>query len=391
MISRAALVVLFGLVAACGSDRVDDDSAGTTVTPTVTDPVVTTGPQPIDSTTQPTTPRPPVGSVLEVVTPGGDVDGQTAESGDAIRQAGVVTTEAAGKIHFSVAEKIESCILRAQGQAIVVPGDGPLVRLARGEATCRTSSDGGSVQIDAGGVQIVVSDPVFRLAVDESGGLAGVGVAQGAVSVDGELLVGGQQAAWSGGLGDRQSVQMDADLAILGESLPPVVYDTPGQGASPTWDAALGSGVLTVQVVQPGGGPISELAASLLGPFGDVLDARVGIVETDESPDLVAGSLVDNVGLILTSEPVDGLPTVLLFEAGGSSWYVQAQPGDDAIAAALQDYVAGTLQGPCPTGPGEVAVQAGEAVCYVERYQRAYPGDEPATVPIDQFAGLLGL
>ena len=183
---------------------------------------------------------------------------------------------------------------------------------------------------------------------------------------------------------------MDEDLAILGESLPPVVYDTPGQGASPTWDAALGSGVLTVQVVQSDGGPITELAAGLLGPFGDVLGAKVDIVETDESPDLVAESLVEDVGLILTSDPVDGLPTVSLFEANGSSWYVQAQPGDDAIAASLEDYLAGILQGPCPSGPGEVAVQAGADVCYVERYQRAY-GGEAVTVPIDQFAGLLGL
>ena len=248
------------------------------------------------------------------------------------------------------------------------------------------------MQIQAGGVQIVVSDPVFRLAVDEGGGLTGVGVAQGAVSVDGELLVGGQQAAWAGGLGDRQSVQMDDDLAILGESLPPVVYDTPAQGTSPTWDAALGSGVLTVQVVQPEWWPDHRAGRLAARARSATSSTRASASSRRTRARIcVAESLVDDVGLILTSEPVDGLPTVLLFEADGSSWYVQAQPGDDAIAAALQDYVAGTLQGPCPTGPGEVAVQAGEAVCYVERYQRAYGGDEPATVPIDQFAGLLGL
>ncbi len=150
-----------------------------------------------------------------MVTPGGDVDGQTAESGDAILRAGVVTTEGAGKIHFGLDEKIELCILRANGQAIVVPGDGPLVHLVRGEATCRTRPGGGAVQIQAGGVQIEVSDPVFRLGVDEAGALTGVGVAQGAVSVDGEILVGGQQAAWAdGALGEAGFVQMDEDLSL---------------------------------------------------------------------------------------------------------------------------------------------------------------------------------
>ncbi len=95
--------------------------------------------------------------------------------------------------------------------------------------------------------------------------------------------------------------------------------------------------------------------------------------------------------MIVTNAPVDGLPSVLLFEVDGSSWYVQAQPGDDAIIGSLQDYIAGTLQGPCPSGPGEVTVQVGEPVCYVTQYQAAYGGDQPPTVPIDQFAGLLGL
>ncbi len=177
------LLVLAVLVAACGSDRTADDpgassTAASTTQPLDTDPTRTTEstspptPPPTPSSTEP---RPPVGSVIEVVTPGGDVDGQTAESGDPILRAGIVTTEAAGKIHFNVDEKIESCILRAQGRAVVVPGDGPLVRLDRGEATCRTRPGGGAVEIQAGGVRILVSDPVFRLGVDEAGGLTEVG------------------------------------------------------------------------------------------------------------------------------------------------------------------------------------------------------------------------
>ena len=55
------------------------------------------------------------------------------------------------------------------------------------------------MEIQAGGVSIVVSDPVFRLGVDDAGALTTVGVAQGAVSVNGELLVGGQEAVWAGG------------------------------------------------------------------------------------------------------------------------------------------------------------------------------------------------
>ena len=78
---------------------------------------------------------------------------------------------------------------------------------------------------------------------------------------------------------------------------------------------------------------------------------------------------------------------MLLFEAAGSSWYVQAQSGEEGVIDALADYLAGILQGPCPDGPGEVAVQAGELVCYVARYQAADGRD----VPLDQFAGLLGL
>jgi hypothetical protein len=319
------------------------------------------------------------------------VDGQTAESGDAILRAGVVTTEDVGKIHFGLDEKIDLCILRAQGQAIVVPGDGPLVRLVRGEATCRTRPGGGAVQIQAGGVQIEVSDPVFRLGVDESGALTGVGVAQGAVSVDGEVLVGGQQVAWADGeVGERGSVQMDEDLSYVGESLPPVRYAPPPEGESPTWDAAFDRGFFLVQVVQPQGAAI-ELTDAILGPFGNVLGAQVGVAETERAARDAAPSPGGEVGLIVTSSPVDGLPSVLLFESDGTSWYAQAAPGEDGVIDTLRDYLAGILQGPCPDGPGETPVQAGDLVCYVTQYQSAYGGDEPPTVPLNQFAGLLGL
>jgi hypothetical protein len=406
-VRRAALIVAGAMfVAACG--RSDDDAGnssttdGTTTTTgretttTTIEPGSTTT-QTDPTTTPPTTPpedtepRPPVGSVLEVVTPGGDVDGQTAESGDAILQAGVVTTEGAGKIHFRLDEKIELCILRAQGQAVVVPGDGPLVRLLRGEATCRTSPDGGAVQIQAGGVQIEVADPVFRLGVDESGALTGVGVAQGAVSVNGEILVGGQQAAWAdGGLGEPESVEMDEDLSFTGEALPPVSYVRPPAGESTTWDAAFNRGFFLVQVVQPEGQAI-ELTDALLGPFGNVLGAQVGVTDTGRAPSDVAPVPGGEVGVIVTRTPVDGLPSVLLFEADGTAWYAQAAAGEDGVIDALRDYLAGTLQGPCPEGPGETPVQAGELVCYVAQYQSAYGGDAPPPVPLNQFAGLLGL
>jgi hypothetical protein len=407
-VRRAALVVAGALVlAACGQS--DDDDAGgssttdgaTTTTATVPDGTTTTlepgstttQTDPTDPSTTPpadTEPRPPVGSVLEVVTPGGDVDGQTAESGDAILRAGVVTTEGTGKIHFRLDEKIELCILRAQGQAVVVPGDGPLVRLLRGEATCRTSPDGGAVQIQAGGVQIEVADPVFRLGIDESGALTGVGVAQGAVSVDGEILVGGQQAAWAdGSLGEPGFVEMDEDLSFAGESLPPVNYVRPPAGESPTWDAAFSRGFFLVQVVQPEGRAI-ELTDAILGPFGNVLGAQVGVAETGRAPSDVAPVPGGEVGVIVTRTPVDGLPSVLLFEADGTAWYAQAAAGEDGVIDALRGYLAGTLQGPCPEGPGETPVQAGELVCYVAQYQSAYGGDAP-TVPLDQFAPLLGL
>ena len=110
------------------------------------------------------------------------------------------------------------------------------------------------MQIQAGGVQIEVSDPVFRLGVDEAGGLTGVGVAQGAVSVDGEFLVGGQQAAWAGRCARRPAgfVQMDEDLSYRsGSRCRPSVYRPPPAGESATWDAAFGSGFFLVQVVQP--------------------------------------------------------------------------------------------------------------------------------------------
>ena len=400
---RRALILAGALVlAACGES--DDDDAGssttggTTTVPDSTTTTVgqgstTTATEPTDpsTTTADTEPRPPVGTVLEVVTPGGDVDGQTAESGDAILRAGVVTTEGAGKIHFGLDEKIELCILRANGQAVVVPGDGPLVRLVRGEATCRTRPGGGAVQIQAGGVQIEVSDPVFRLGVDEAGALTGVGVAQGAVSVDGEILVGGQQAAWAdGALGEAGFVEMDEDLSFAGEALPPVTYRPPPAGESATWDAAFDRGFFLVQVVQPQG-PAIELTDAILGPFGNVLGAQVGVVETERATQDAVPSVGGEVGVIVTSSPVDGQPSVLLFETDGTSWYAQAAPGEDGVIDTLRDYLAGILQGPCPEGPGETPVQAGDLVCYVSQYQSAYGGDAPPPVPLDQFAPLLGL
>ena len=247
------------------------------------------------------------------------------------------------------------------------------------------------MQIQAGGVQIEVSDPVFRLGVDEDGALTGVGVAQGAVSVDGEILVGGQQAAWAdGGLGEAGFVQMDEDLSFVGEALPPISYVPPPAGESATWDAAFDRGFFLVQVVQPEGRAI-ELTDAILGPFGNVLGAQVGVTETERASQDAVPSVGGEVGVIVTSSPVDGLPQVLLFEADGTSWYAQAAPGEDGVIDTLRDYMAGILQGPCPDGPGEAAVQAGDLVCYVSQYQSAYGGDAPPPVPLNQFAPLLGL
>ena len=214
---------------------------------------------------------------------------------------------------------------------------------------------------------------------------------QGAVSVDGEILVGGQQAAWAdGALGEAGFVQMDEDLSYAGETLPPISYAPPPAGESATWDAAFDRGFFLVQVVQPQG-PAIELTDAILGPFGNVLGAQVGVTETERAPQEAVPSVGGEVGVIVTSSPVDGQPSVVLFEAGGTSWYAQAAPGEDGVIDTLRDYLAGILQGPCPEGPGETPVQAGDLVCYVTQYQSAYGGDEPPPVPLNQFAPLLGL
>ena len=81
-------------------------------------------------------------------------------------------------------------------------------------------------------------------------------------------------------------------------------------------------------------------------------------------------------GLIVTNSPVEGLPSVLLFEADGTSWYAQAASGEEDVVDALADYLAGILQGPCPDGPGEVPVQAGE-LCATRAVPGRYGGDVP--------------
>ena len=50
--------------------------------------------------------------MLAVVSPGGTVDGFTAEEETEILQAAVLETEPEGKIHFRVDGKIDECILR---------------------------------------------------------------------------------------------------------------------------------------------------------------------------------------------------------------------------------------------------------------------------------------
>ena len=183
---------------------------------------------------------------------------------------------------------------------------------------------------------------------------------------------------------------MDEDLSYIGESLPPVSYVQPPAGESATWDVAFDRGFFLVQVVQPDGRAI-DLTNAILGPFGNVLGAQVGVGETERGLADAAPSPGGEVGAIVTSSPVDGLPAVLLFEVDGTSWYAQAAPGEEGVVDALADYLTGILQGPCPDGPGETPVQAGDLACYVVQYQSAYGGDAPPTVPLDQFAGLLGL
>ena len=159
--------------------------------------------------------------MLAVVSPGGTVDGFTAEEETEILQAAVLETEPEGKIHFRVDGKIDECILRAQARAVVEPGDGRAVDLQLGGASCVAMplSQGFSLTAGDESIQIPASGEVptaFQLVVGDAG-LQGLIVGQGIAMLRGEAIAGGELARVTGS-GDVVRGAMggfDRDLAGL--------------------------------------------------------------------------------------------------------------------------------------------------------------------------------
>ena len=309
--TRSALFVLALIacvVVACGDD--DDAGGGTTsnteptqgtprttsvVTASTTAPIttapITTAPittAPITTapiTTAPITSaeaRSQVGTVLGIVSPGGTVDGQTAEQDMAILTRGVLETVPAGKIHFSVNDTFDECILRAQALAVIEPGDGRALRLDRGEATCSKPGEA-PVLISVGGetIELLASGAeaptVFELAVDDQGRFQVIRVGLGEVRLRGTTVATGQQATVNSGgqltqapipivgrdLSDivgRTTASLDGDPPVLDVDDPtPTGSTTSSSTIPPTTSSSPTTVPPTTSTTSPPGGPLCQV------------------------------------------------------------------------------------------------------------------------------------
>jgi len=297
----------------------------------------------------------------------------------------VISTEANGKIIFSLGQLVPFCQVETASEVEVAPSGGTLVQVRKGTALCRTSTNGQLKQFVAGNTVLTAADPVFLLGWD--GRTATVQVAQGYVRIEssaGSTVLGANQQAQSGsggiGVGPwepasiEDSQTRDAATTQLDQSLgdqPAVRYPRLDASQSPILADAQRAGGLVVGVDER---PLQTFVQELLGNMGSLWGVDVSVQSGTQ------GSIV------VTSAPPRGLDAIALAELDGTTYYAVLTEDDPALGKALRAFLAATLQARCPLAGGGPAAP-GQS-CYEDAYRVQVGAD---LVPLSPLAPYLGL
>jgi hypothetical protein len=326
-----------------------------------------------------------IGTVTGIVPVGGQVAGAAAFEGQAVGRQDVISTEANGKIIFSLGQLVPFCQVETASEVQVAPSGGTLVEVRKGTALCRTSTNGQLKQFAAGNTVLTAADPVFLLTWD--GDTATVQVAQGYVRIksdEGTTVVGANQQAQSGpgGLGvgpwepasieDRQT--RDAATTQLDQALgdqPAVRFPRLDPSQSPILADAQRAGGLVVDVDEQ---QLETFTQELLGNMGALWKVPVSVQSGDKG------------GIVVTSSPPRGLDAVPLASLDGTTYFAVLTEDDPALLKAMQAFLAASLQARCPLAGGGAAAP-GQS-CYEDTYRVQVGADLVPLGPLAPYVGL---
>ena len=327
-----------------------------------------------------------VGTVTGIVPVGGQVAGAAAFEGQDVARQDVISTEANGKIIFSLGQLVPFCQVETASEVEVAPSGVTLVQIRKGTALCRTSTNGQLKQFVAGNTVLTAADPVFLLGWD--GKTATVQVAQGYVRIEsnaGATVLGANQQAQSGSRGigvgpwepasieDRQT--RDAAMTQLDQALgdqPSVRYPRLDASQSPILADAAQAGGLVVGVDQS---QLQTFVQELLGNMGSLWGVDVSVRSGTK------GSIV------VTSAPPRGAERHRPRRARRHHLLRGAHRGRPrARGQAMRAFLAAALQARCPQAGGGAAAP-GQS-CYEDAYRVQVGAD---LVPLGPLAPYLGL
>jgi hypothetical protein len=327
-----------------------------------------------------------VGTVTGIVPVGGQVAGAAAFEGQAVGRQDVISTEANGKIIFSLGQQVPFCQVETASEVQVTPSGATLVEVRKGTALCRTSTNGQLKQFVAGGTVITAADPVFLVGWD--GDTATVQVAQGYVRLKndrGTAVVGANQQAQSGsgriGIGPWEPSSIpdgqtrDAAATQLDQAAsdqPTARYPRLDPSRSPILADGQRAGGIVIDVAER---RLQTFVQDLLGNIGALWDVGISVQ-----------SNTDRASIVVTADPPRGRPAVALAGLDGTTYFAVLAEDDPALADAMRSFLAASLQVRCPLAGGGPAAPGHS--CYEDAY-RVQVGTD--LVPLTPLAPYLGL
>jgi hypothetical protein len=327
-----------------------------------------------------------IGTVTGIVPVGGQVGGAAAFEGQGVGRQDVISTEANGKIIFSIGQQLPFCQVETASEVQVAPGGATLVEVRKGTALCRTSTSGQLKQFVAGGTVITAADPVFLVGWD--GETATVQVAQGYVrlaSDRGETVLGANQQAQSrsGRIGvgpwepdsieDRQTRGAAAtQLRQAAGDQPAVRYPGLDPSQSPILADARKAGGIVIDVGQR---RLQTFVQELLGNMASLWDVAASVQGNN-----------DRASIVVTADPPRGGNAIPLAELDGATYFAVLGEDDPALAQAMRAYLAASLHARCPLAGGGRAAP-GQS-CYEDTYRVQVGADFVPLGPLAPYVGL---
>ena len=326
-----------------------------------------------------------VGTVTGIVPVGGQVAGAAAFEGQAVGRQDAISTEANGKIIFSLGQLVPFCQVETASEVQVQPNGGTLVEVRKGTALCRTSTNGQLKQFVAGNTVLTAADPVFLVGWD--GQTATVQVAQGYVRIksdEGTAVVGANQQAQTGpggfGVGpwEPASIEDNQTRAAAATQLDQALGDQPrvrypglDASQSPILAAAQRAGGLVVGVEEK---RIETFTQELLGNMGALWKVPVSVQAGNRG------------GIVVTSSPPRGSDAIALVELNGTTFFAVPSGDDPALAKAMRGFLAASLQARCPLAGGGTAAPGKS--CYEDVYRVQVGADFVPLTPLAPYLGL---